>query len=260
MTRFLGFALLFLIALSAPAQDEPPVVGQSLPSDPALLLRTREQLSLELQRVQQMLGFVNPNDTQLVETLTAQQAELARQIGDIMRQIQTPGPPNANPSPTNLDARSSVPSGVQSVQPVSPSAPSGEPGLTSSQSRSGPGLPMLGNRVGGMIPGMPQGVPIQGPQIAMPGMMGGMGHYSPAIPNSPMDKRSVPNWDDQAQAWEATYWGPRLPKELTEVQQSVESLRKEIAELRETIKGLETQIQLLSRTILLSERMRDNGE
>jgi DNA repair exonuclease SbcCD ATPase subunit len=64
---------------------------------------------------------------------------------------------------------------------------------------------------------------------------------------------NVPQWGNQAPSWE---WGPRLPKELTEVKQSVESLQREITELRELIKRLETQIQLLNRTILLSsERM-----
>jgi hypothetical protein len=56
-----------------------------------------------------------------------------------------------------------------------------------------------------------------------------------------------------------TQWGPRLPRELTEVKQSVELLRKEVADLKETIRTLETQIQLLSRNILLSERTRENG-
>jgi len=68
-----------------------------------------------------------------------------------------------------------------------------------------------------------------------------------------------PHWADQNPAWGAASTESSLPKELTEVKQTVESLRKEVAELKETIKTLETQIQLLNRNILLSERARENG-
>jgi cell division protein FtsB len=56
-----------------------------------------------------------------------------------------------------------------------------------------------------------------------------------------------------------TLWGPRLPKELVELKQSVESMRKEIAELKDTVKALEAQIRLLNQNILLSERVKESN-
>jgi hypothetical protein len=82
------------------------------------------------------------------------------------------------------------------------------------------------------------------PQI--PGM-GGMG-YNP-----------TPPWGDPDRTWDATPWGPRLPKELVETKQSIDSLRKEIVDLKETIKALETQIQLLTRNILLERTKEKDG-
>jgi hypothetical protein len=84
--------------------------------------------------------------------------------------------------------------------------------------------------------------------------------YMPFYPAPPAAVPSpMPNWTDQDRAWETGHWGPKLPKELTEMKQSIESLRKEIADLKETNKALETQVQLLIRNILLSERAKENG-
>jgi uncharacterized coiled-coil DUF342 family protein len=46
---------------------------------------------------------------------------------------------------------------------------------------------------------------------------------------------------------------PQPSKELTELKQTVDSLRKELSEMKESVKALETQIQLLNRNILLSQ-------
>jgi predicted RNase H-like nuclease (RuvC/YqgF family) len=77
--------------------------------------------------------------------------------------------------------------------------------------------------------------------------------YNP-IPSIPP---AAPSWGAPDQQWEMAPFGPRLPKELTEVKQTVESLRKEVSELKETIKVLETQIQLLNRNFLLNEKVRE---
>ena len=96
--------------------------------------------------------------------------------------------------------------------------------------------------------------------------MGGMPQFSNTPPYHQIPQpypQPMPPWmgmdQGSASAWEPTSWGAKLPKELTELKQSVESLQKEVADLKETIKALETQIQLLSRTILLSEKMKENG-
>jgi len=242
MTRFLYFTLLLLIVFPLFAQDEPPTLGQPLPRDPALLIRMRDQLAFELRETQRTLGFINPNDTQLVETLRTRQTDLARQMNDITGQLQTLGPnPNTGDVPSGMGRPGMLPPGqtareqelprTDPLQPYTPAMP-----------------PMMS----------PWNQPIQPPssRSGLPGVP--IPTYPSIAPYNPADKtpNNVPHWNDQDRAWEATPWGPRLPKELTEMRQSIELLQKEITELRTTIKALETQIQLLNRTILLE---RTNG-
>ena len=235
MTRFLCFPLLFLLALSAFAQNEPPAPELTLPRDPALLIRMREQLTNELQQTQRMLGYVNPGDTQLVDALKTQQAELATQLNDVTRQLQTIG-----------------------------SAPRGTlpPGFIPSESdvhltRPGIALPLRGQQRDFRQP--EPAVPPLMPGNLLPTTMPAGMPYQP-MPYQPLEMSAAPQWNDQDRAWETSAWGPKVPKELTEVKQSVESMRKEITDLKETIKALETQIQLLNRTILLSGRINGTTE
>ena len=283
MKRFLYFTLSLLITLPAFAQDErysrvaevgglpafaqdePSTLGQSLPRDPAFLMRMREQLASDLRATQQALGLINPSDTQLVETLRTRQADLAKQISDVARELQTLNTPGIGGMSQGPETRPGMTPLPPALVPIQPMQTMPEPGWRQPE----PGMP----------PGMAGGIGIM-PPGAMPGAMMPMGGVQPFLPNGtpvapmttggipvdrmgvpfgyhlPMDTPpNVPQWGAPAQAWD--HWGPRLPKELTEVRQSVESLRKEITELRETVKSLETQIQLLNRTILLSERVNE---
>jgi len=251
MSRFVCSLLVFLLALPMFAQDDPAVLGQPLPRDPALLMRMRERLSLELQQTQQMLGFVNPNDTQLVETLKTRQAEFAQQLNDVITQLQT-----LNTSPPGMSSRwddmpgrpNMLPPGGMGMMPPGAASPMPSPSTREQELlRSEMLQPYSPMPSSGYPPGY---LPFPSPSPP----------YRNDPPATPMPTNpSPPAWLDQDRAWEASSWGPRIPRELTEVKQSVESLRKEVADLKETIKALETQIQLLSRNILLSERVKENG-
>ena len=266
MKRLLCLALLFLISLPAFAQDGPPVLGQALPNDPALLMRERERLTLEFAETHRMLSLINPNDTQLVGTLRARQTELARQIDDIVRQLQTPpSTPNIGAGFLGPDARPGMPPGFPPMQQerqipdwrqTEPAMPPGMPmpgmqGMRTPPESLMPGLSMPLGGMGGIPPGM-----------LVPGTMpGGMppGFHAPMPPQMPfnpadMMPNNVPQWGNPPPDFEAAHWGPRLPRELTDVRQSIESLQREVTSLRDTIRQLETQIQLLSRNILLNER------
>jgi len=260
-----------LIALPAFAQDEPPAQGQTLPNDPALLMRLREQHNFEYRELQRVLNFINPNDTQLVENLRNRQAELARQMGDVTRQLQMLGNPVPGEMPPGMDPRMPA----VGMPPGMPIPTDSIPGLTPPATRqdfsASPVTP-------GIIPGIQHSMPVTPTPMPVtptpsPGMIGGMGGFPPTMPtpqNTPMDMQHIPYWGNPAQAWGDSPWGPRLPQELTGVKQSVDSLQKEIAELRETIRKLETQIQSLNRIVLLSvperanerviERVRENEE
>lgn len=216
--------------------------------NPNMLLRMREQMTFEIQQTQRTLGFVDPSDTQLRDTLKQQQDELARQLKDINEQLKAQGVPvegqeaaatgTADPTvpATGLSSipRAQDPTMVPGGLPQAPADPnlliqrSGMPGGPIQQGMSG-GI--------GTMPGMVQ------PSQLPPNMIPGMGMPAPTPPTE----------FDQDQAWANSPWTPQPSKELNELKQTVDSLRKELAEMKENIKALETQIQLLNRNILLNQ-------
>jgi len=197
-----------------------------------ILLQTKTELTQKLQQIQQMLSIVSPSDTQFIETLKTQQAELTKQLRDVMQQLQTPDVPNTDEVPsvppggmmpgrlTHTPERDLTPPRIHTMPAARPENPVGVP-------------PNYQKPVYDSAPPYP-------PYAVPPG-------YSAGMP--------YPTENEQDRAWEMTPWGPRLPKELTEMKQAIESLKKEIGDLKETIQGLEAQIQLLNRNIVLSEKV-----
>lgn len=237
MSRLLSAALLFVIALPVSAQDDaayrrPLISRADAPS--AILLQTKTELTQKLQQIQQMLSVVSPGDTQFIETLKTQQAELTKQLRDVMQQLQTPDAPNTAELPPGLTVDSAM-----------------VPGMLPTRIAES-GLPPV-------IPVHPSPMPAKRNEVPFPTPNYSMPVYVPTPVYNPNPAYFPPNGHDQDRAWEIPPWGPRLPKELTEMKQSIESLQKEIGDLKETIKALEAQIQLLNRNIVLSEKVRESG-
>lgn len=222
--------------------------------NPNMLLRMREQMTFEIQQTQRTLGFVDPSDTQLRDTLKQQQDELTRQLKDINEQLKSQGIPvegqetaatGAVNSPTvpsmelpNIP-RAQDPTMVPGGLPQTPADPNlliQQRGMMPPPNMQQPGMPQssMGLMQSGMMP----------PGISQP-VNQGMG-TAPAQPATPTDF-------DQDQAWANSPWTPQPSKELNELKQTVDALRKELAGMKENIKALETQIQLLNRNILLSQ-------
>ena len=252
MTRILCFPLLFALTLPVLAQEEPiiplqaapptpaavgeaPLFGQTLPRDPVFLMQMRERVALELQQVQQVLSVISPNDTHLIETLKAQQAELAKQYREITQQMQ------AGFGPPGMGER--IPGQFQTDPQVG---------------RMPPMPPVMPPQGGLILPATPQPMPPASPPIAAPPLPTAPNPFyqpSPAMPLPGSVPYGVPDWNNQG----AASWGARLSEELTETRQFVESLKREVADLKELVKALEGQIRLLNQNILLSERVRENG-
>jgi len=259
MTRFLCSTLLFLVAIPLCAQ-EGSLERQFPRSNQAVLLQTKQQLTRDLQQVQQMLGLIPPSETQITEMLKGQQEDLTKQIKDVTQQLQA----------------FEVPAGEVPKDAAAP--PQGMPGIQGMPGMMPPPLP----RPQDMMPNM-QSMP---PGMPMPNMSGGMGmpmqtpsrpplsdvipmqappQYNPPYPMDGMGGMMMPgtpNWGDMSQAWDTSPWGARpasSSRDVLEMKQSIDSLRKEIADLKDTVKTLETQIQLLNRNIVLSERARTNS-
>ena len=230
MNRIFCFPLLCVLILPAFAQEEPSGIEQALPRDPALLSRMREQFSIELQHVQQMLSFVS--DAQTRDALTAQQTELTKQLLDITRQMQAISQPPSVPG-TGGDVL--PPMGREEVLPRTPSFPIGRGTTLPARSVDlPPGLEALPPELRGS--GIPSNVP---PVLSPVRPDHTMSLLPPSYPVG-MPSAGMPmGWGEQERSWEAAHWGPRLPRELTEVKQSVESLEKEISTLKETIRALE---------------------
>ena len=261
MTRTLCFTLLFLIALPLFAQNEPPeAVGRALPRDWAFLMRMREQVALQLQQIQQdlqqiqqTLAVVPHNDTHIIEILTtkqaeltAKQAELIKQHNDVLKELQTVG--NGAQSFGSIlpgtEGRTGMVQAEQfPTQPMPPAMPLGQRG--SIQVSPMPVMPTPQYPLNPL-----QGMPTYGP------VNNGQGTMMPGMPMPNDAMVGVPAWGNPQATWDAPYWGPRLPKELTDVKQSVVSLQRDIASLKELVEKLESQIQLLNRAVAL-ERMNE---
>jgi hypothetical protein len=262
MTRILCFPLVLLLALPMFAQEsELGQLGQPLPRNPGLLMQMRDDITLKLQQNKDMQRHVGPNDVQFAEMLQTQEAELVRQLRDIMQQIQEGSQPPVPVAPgnggmvqdRNMPGRNAIPSGMIPGQPPAPPMPiSREPLQVPPGGQSAiPGIPP------GMYPGMQPGMytPTQSPT--------GITQYvPPQPPYAPFPVPMQPNWREQEPQWGGDVtppWAPKLPQELTEVKQSVESLRKEVADLKETIKSLEGRIEMLYRAILMSDKLKESG-
>lgn len=247
MKRFSYLALLLLIVLPTFAQDEPPVVvEQPLPRDPAFLMRLKEEILNEIRETQRTLRYINPDDTQRFEYFTNRQAGLAKQFNKVVEQLQTLNTPNQN-FVDYLPGREVQPPLPGREVPLSPQA-----GIQRQQ-------PTYATVPPTPYPYQPYPyhlVPVQ-EGLSMNGGGGMQGSSGIPMHNStpfslPENSATNPFLLEQARAWEDAYWGPKLPRELGDVKQSVESLQKEISSLKETIKSLETQIQSLNRIVLLS--------
>ena len=255
MIRFLCFPLLLLVALPTLAQDVPMFQERALPrGNPALLQRMQADLTRELQQIQQVLAIVNPNDTQLINQLQAQQAELTRQIRDVTEQLQMAALPEV---PQRMPGMPPGMGGMPGMQPM-PEHPF--PGRDVPMPPGMHGMPpgMLSSSVNGMpVPFQPPHNPAM-MQPQMPQQQQFQSFVPPPMPQQmPMQQMGMPqmppgHWMEQDPAWGTSHWGQRpSPRELTEIQQTVASLRQEIGELKNIIRALETQIQLLNRNILL---------
>jgi len=230
MTRFLCFSLVMLLTLPLFAQDERDSIARPLPSNPVVLAEMQNTITLELRRIQEMLSFVD--DPQLAGTLTARQKELTEQLRDILRQSQDVSRPSIAPGMGNPAMRGNSGDPIITGQPIlQPMQP----------------LPPTRGQIDPVNPSI---------QPGFPGMMGGPippTYSPPTAPNYVPPYMPNNFWTDSQQQ------SLQLPKELTEVKQSVDALQKEVASLKETIKTLETQILLLTRVISQNDRGRENG-
>lgn len=243
------------------------------PMPTTALLKWKNQISMELREIQRTIGRLDSTEVQLLATLKERQSEILKEMKEINTQLASQGVP-LTPEGDAADMAGNVPLPVSGANPPSTT----DPNLLI-QRRTDPPMGM------GMPPGAVPGNPMQPPQqqwntmggapnTMMPGTMGmqqpGMvpnpvGMQPPGIGANPMNMQGMavpasgpmpvapPTEFDQDQAWAESPWNPRPSRELTELKQTVDSLRKELAEMRETVKSLETQIQLLNRNILLSQ-------
>ncbi|MDR3199746.1 MAG: hypothetical protein LBU34_17915 [Planctomycetaceae bacterium] len=236
-----------------------PAIQPPLPRmNPMVLLRMKQQLTFELQQTQRTLGFIDPNDKQLIASLQEQQTELANQLKEINSQLKTQGIPIDNPVIGNeeLPVNGLMPKIPNIVPEILPSGtlPPVDPNLMV-QRREIPatGITTPKETVLPVTPFPSTVPPVPGMGINPAGnFINNPINTNPAN-NSLNSANPLPTSFDQDQAWSDSPWVPKPSKELTDLKQTVDSLRKEVSDLKENIKALEVQIQLLNRNILLSQ-------
>jgi hypothetical protein len=220
----------------------------------------KRQLTFELQQTQRTLGFIDPNDKQLIASLQEQQTELTNQLKEINSQLKTQGISVDNPAIENEErlVNGLVPKTPNIVQETLPSGvlPPVDPNLTPPH-REIPAIgmttPKESTPSGPPSPFRPAFPPTPGIGKNPAGNLINNPINNYPINNPIEPANHLPTPFDQDQAWADSPWTPKPSKELTELKQTVDSLRKEITDLKENVKALEVQIQLLNRNILLSQ-------
>ena len=240
--------------------------------DQVLLRQMQDDITRQLQETQKMLGLVGQHDRQLSETLQAQQADLIRQLRDVIQHLQPP-PGGESRLPREAE-RSTGLAGKKTEE--------GTPGRFNDSRVSDSRVddsrviihPNTMDRMTGRWPEMsgrttmPRGLgaEVSNPPDANPTddlmppydptpLANPFPHQQPN-PFSERLQQEMERRQNQHRELDSLSWGPRLPREIVEMRQSLEALRREVGELQETIKALETQIQLLNRNILLFDRVR----
>ena len=244
---------------STPLPDSThPGAAAAMPRmNPTMLLRMRNQMTFELQEIQRIIGLVNPDDTQLLDMHKQRQKEVVDQLKDIETQLKAQGVP-VEEDAVGVPAHLGVipPAQDPTLVPGGIPQPPTDPNLLV-QTRQ-PGMPQMPPGFQMMNPVMPPQT-VDGTNPMQPSVTGL--HPLPGPPTATIHPNQYvvpPTGFDQDQAWANSPWVPQPSKELTEMKQTVETLRKEIGDLKSTVKALETQIQLLNRNILLSQPQPSN--
>ena len=137
MTRLLPFLFVLVIVVAVSAQTQVPPAPPGLPVDesvmppprpmtamqgvnPALLQRIQGDLNMELKQIQRALGFIDPQDAHLTETLKTRQAEVVTQLKDIAAQLKEAGIATEEP-PAEMPATETL--SEPAVQPILPNNP-----------------------------------------------------------------------------------------------------------------------------------------
>jgi len=212
------------------AGPQPQFHGMS----PDTLLRLREELTMQIQQIQQQIGRQSPNDTQFTQFLLTQRAETMQQLQAVEAQLQATAADLQDPARMPpQDMSMGMPPGWQQPQPG-----------------------MMG---GGMTPEMFQQM-MQMQQMQqmqqrqqMPPEFGSWQQQMQMPQERPMPFGPPPAQQQgrYIAQWNTPQFDPMMPgQEVVVLQQAITDLRSEISGLRDQIRSLESQIQLLIRNTM----------
>ncbi|MCL2304051.1 MAG: hypothetical protein FWC43_01760 [Planctomycetaceae bacterium] len=209
-----------------------PLMGM----DPRVAAGMREQLTRQYRDISQLIGRVDPRDTQFIETLRQEQASILEQLKSLEA-----------PATRAVGANEPVPA-IPPVQRAIDRPPFQGPPVAESPFALPPNWEQLppdvlakffaeqaqANPRTRQFPATDQVPAYQPPPFGA----------VPTIP--PRESFSVPSQQGLSAPWET----PQSSQEISELKGTISALQQQIGQMRDEIKALETQMRLLNQNIL----------
>jgi len=220
-----------------------PMMG----GDPRFAAEMRTQLTMQLREISQLLGRVDPRDTQFIETLRQEQALILEQL----KSFEAPATPGTRAvgTPVSKDQVPTLPQpGIQrnGGDPRTPFPPNGQMSqeeiakLIAEVQQTQANRPLFNPQPQSPYP--PQG---------MGGMPAPFGGGTPAF-GTPAGAGVMPRTESFTVPPQAGMpWGTaQSSQEITELKETISTLQQQVEQMRGEIKALETQMRLLNQNIL----------
>ena len=220
-----------------------PMMG----GDPRFAAEMRTQLTMQLREISQLLGRVDPRDTQFIETLRQEQALILEQL----KSFEAPATPGTRAvgTPVTKDQVPTLPQpGIQrnGGDPRTPFPPNGQMSqeeiakLIAEAQQTQANRPLFNPQPQSPYP--PQG---------MGGMPAPFGGGTPAF-GTPAGAGVMPRTESFTVPPQAGMpWGTaQSSQEITELKDTISTLQQQVEQMRGEIKALENQMRLLNQNIL----------
>jgi len=233
---------------SLPGMMPAPAMGGMSPApmmggDPRFAAEMRTQLTMQLREISQLLGRVDPRDTQFIDTLRQEQALILEQL----KNFEAPAMPTTRSVGAPLTGpfggeQAMIPPGVQRTGDSRFSTPANGQQISPEEIAKliAEAQQAQGNRQN-------QSFPPGNFQPTQPAPFGG-GTPTFGTQNFPVQP---PRESFTVSPQAGMPWGTaQSSQEITELKETVSALQQQIGQMRDEIKALENQMRLLNQNIL----------
>ena len=218
-------------------------------NDPRIAAGMKEELTVQLRSISQLIGQIDPRDTQFLNDLRKEQTALIEQLKGLEQTAKGANETEAV-LPSVQATNDSQPWGTEPLHPNEPVLPPNWQQMPPEELAKIFAEQQNRNRTvgqpGQMPPMLPRGfqgvqgaVPLGGAEV--PGLGGGRAPMNEGFMPPAMGNPGGLPWGGQQQP----------SQEIAELKDTIAALKRQIEQMRSEVKALDTQMQLLNQNILL---------